>query len=262
MKMTRLEWRYLQGIALDHPYYDTHKPPLSDAEARAIVQANNTMTGREFVDSVYAKLGMVRPAKEKERLAWLRSIGGLFSVPSIRRIAIAVLAIVLLTVFFAATPAGRALAESVIQYDAVNDVHAATNDRFVINAGDLTENKASVHCIDSFGTFSEKTGKTPYRLPYTCREMGYSLDFVVLLVSEYETLDGSIFVTQAWNGELGVAFIDGKDFTESPECSRLYYKVSEEDGSITCFKVLDDSVLYVRAENTVDLRNLLKLLSE
>ena len=86
MKMTRLEWRYLQGIALDHPYYDTHKPPLSDAEARAIVQANNTMTGREFVDSVYAKLGMVRPVKEKERLAWLRSIGGLFSVPSIRRI--------------------------------------------------------------------------------------------------------------------------------------------------------------------------------
>ena len=51
MKMTRLEWRYLQRIALDHPYFDTHKLPLTEKEAKAIVKANITMTGREFVDS-------------------------------------------------------------------------------------------------------------------------------------------------------------------------------------------------------------------
>ena len=35
MRMTRLEWRYLQKIALDHPYFDTHKLPLTDKEAKA-----------------------------------------------------------------------------------------------------------------------------------------------------------------------------------------------------------------------------------
>ena len=276
MKMTRLEWRYLQKIALDHPYYDTHKPPLSDAEARVIVQANNTMTGREFVDSVYAKLGMTRPAREKKRLAWLRSIGELFTVPPIRRIAITVVAIVLLAVFFAATPMGRAIAESVVQYvvrlfdtgaaimssDVVNDVHATNNDHFVINAEDLAGNEVVLHSVDSLDVFAVKTGKTPYRLPYTCREMGYSLDYGVLLVYRYETPDGSISISQIWNGEEGVTFIDGKGFIESSECSQLYYKISEEDGNITCFRVLENSVLYIRAENTVDLQNLLKLMSE
>jgi hypothetical protein len=61
MKMTRLEWRYLQKVALDHPYFDTHKLPLTEKEAKAIVEANNRMTGKEFVDSIYAKLGMTRP---------------------------------------------------------------------------------------------------------------------------------------------------------------------------------------------------------
>ena len=116
MKMTRLEWRYLQRIALDHPYYDTHKPPLSDAEARAIMEVNNTMTGREFVDSIYAKLGMTRPVKDKKRLAWLRDIGEQLTIPPIRKIAIAILVVLLMTVFFAATPTGRAIAESAIQY--------------------------------------------------------------------------------------------------------------------------------------------------
>ena len=77
MKMTRLEWRYLQRIALDHPYFDTHELPLTEQEAKAIVEANVTMTGREFVDSVYEKLGIVRPKEEKKRLVWLRSIGEL-----------------------------------------------------------------------------------------------------------------------------------------------------------------------------------------
>ena len=99
MKMTRLEWRYLQRIALDHPYFDTHKLPLTEKEAKAIIEANNTMTGREFVDSIYAKLGMTRPEEKKDRFAWLHNIGELFTVPPIRKIAIAVLVVVLMTVF-------------------------------------------------------------------------------------------------------------------------------------------------------------------
>ncbi len=89
---------------------------MTEKEAKAIVKANIGMTGRELVDSIYAKLGMTRPEEKKDRFAWLRSIGELFTVPPIRKIAIAVLVVILMTVFFAATPTGRAIAESVIQF--------------------------------------------------------------------------------------------------------------------------------------------------
>ncbi len=46
MRMTGLEWRYLQKIALDHPYFDTHELPLTEKEAKAIVKANIKMTGK------------------------------------------------------------------------------------------------------------------------------------------------------------------------------------------------------------------------
>jgi hypothetical protein len=59
--MTREEWEELKAIALDHPFYDVYDPPLTDEEANAIVAKENKMTGKEFVDSIYQKLGMERP---------------------------------------------------------------------------------------------------------------------------------------------------------------------------------------------------------
>lgn len=53
----------LQRIALDHPFYDVHQPPISEEEARAIVERENKLTGKEFVDAIYAKLGMERPER-------------------------------------------------------------------------------------------------------------------------------------------------------------------------------------------------------
>lgn len=115
MKMTRLEWRYLQKKALDHPYYDTHKPPLTEEQAEAIIKEQVTRTGKEFVDSVYAQAGRKRPEKAYRRFAWMADAFGMLRVPPIRKIAIAILAAVLLTVFLAATPAGRAVAEGVVR---------------------------------------------------------------------------------------------------------------------------------------------------
>ena len=37
--------------------------PISKEEAEAIVAQNNKMTGKEFVDSIYKKLGMERPER-------------------------------------------------------------------------------------------------------------------------------------------------------------------------------------------------------
>ena len=65
-KMSKTEWEKLKAIALDHPFYDVYPLPLSEEEAEAIVAQNITMTGKEFVDSIYAKLGILRPNRKTD----------------------------------------------------------------------------------------------------------------------------------------------------------------------------------------------------
>lgn len=45
------------------PYHGKHRFLVSEEEAKAIVARENKMTGKEFVDSIYAKLGIERPER-------------------------------------------------------------------------------------------------------------------------------------------------------------------------------------------------------
>jgi hypothetical protein len=276
MKMTRLEWRYLQRIALDHPYYDTHKPPLSDAEAKAIMEANNIMTGREFVDSIYAKLGMTRTVKEKIRLAWLRDIGELFTIPPIRKIAIAILVVLLMTVFFAATPTGRAIAESVIQYITTlfNDGRLIVNRNdnvstsVLLDGEDTTSNERqdeessqdSFVFVDSFEIFEMNTGKTPIILPLPTTAIYYEYDETIdylSLHSTYETQNGRIEAFQVWNAEeLISSTLTG--FSSYKEDDAIFY--STEGGKIIIQKSLEDSVFGLIAIGNYSLDELIDLI--
>lgn len=274
MKMTRLEWRYLQKIALDHPYFDTHKLPLTEKEAKAIVEANIRMTGREFVDSVYAQLGMTRPKEEKKRFAWLRNIGELFTVPPIRKIAIAVLVVLLMTVFFAATPTGRAIAESVIQYI----VTLFDDGRLVVNQSD---NETSLHLIgnedeegnseqdvsddtigyvylNSFDDFTKATGKTPILLPLQCTELYYEYDKEIdylALYSTYNSKDGKIVIYQIWDVEdLVTSSLEGYSVYNADES--IYYSIEEATGHIYCKKIMEDSFLTISSQGNYTLDDL------
>ncbi len=278
MKMTRLEWRYLQKVALDHPYFDTHKLPLTEKEAKAIVEANIKMTGKEFVDSIYAKLGMTRPKEEKKRFVWLRSISELFTVPPIRKIAIAVLVVVLMTVFFAATPTGRAIAESVIQYIAtlfddgrliVNQSDNETqlffvedSDKSVISEQDERDDLMAYVFLESFDEFVESTGKTPVILSLPILELYYvhypEIDYLELH-SRYETANGEIIAFQIWDVDdsfsttlIGISTLDADE--------SIYYSI-EEDGTIVVIKVLDESVLYLESKGTYSVDELAKLIT-
>ena len=275
MKMTRLEWRYLQRIALDHPYYDTHKPPLSDTEARAIMEANNTMTGREFVDSIYAKLGMTRPEKKKERCAWLRNIGELFTVPPIRRIAIAVFAIILLVAFFAATPAGRAIAESVIHYIvtlfddgsiAVNRSDSemtitVTDNEASFNSDDWQETESSIVYVNSFDAFRKATGKNPAVLPLPYSELYYEYDEMIdylKLQAFYETTKGKIFAYQIWDVYDSITTTTTGFMTYDGDVS-IYYSI--EDGAVVIMKLFEDSVWVVSADGSYTLNDLISIVN-
>ena len=278
MKMTRSEWRYLQKIALDHPYFDTHALPLTEKEAKTIVEANIGMTGKEFVDSIHAKLGMARPKEEKKRFAWLSNVGELLSVPPIRRIAIAVLVIVLMTVFFAATPTGRAIAESAIKYMATlfddgrlvadrNDEKSATipldtDPDSGEGKGVEPENDTAYQMI-SINTFEEFTAVTDVRpkiLPYPYVKLSYYYDGcsdLLQLYAKYETPKGIIVTYQIWNtmNFTGTSSTGFKVYDKDPS---VYYSL--EDGSLTVIKFYDDFVLTIVAEDSITVDELLGLI--
>ena len=274
MRMTGLEWRYLQKIALDHPYFDTHELPLTEKEAKAIVKANIKMTGKEFVDSIYANLGMNRPEEEKKRFAWLRSIGELFTVPPIRKIAIAVLVVILMTVFFAATPTGRAIAESVIQYI----ITLFDNGSLVINQSDTEallgsiENEeeiggeeqngdSDIVYLESFDDFKSATGKKPIILPLPYLEVYYlnelDIDYLTLH-AVYYTTDGKIVTMQTWGMK------DWFDTTSAgfhlyDEDLSIYYSI-EEENEIIISQIIDDSCFALNAKGHYTLDYLVEML--
>lgn len=276
MKMTRLEWRYLQRIALDHPYFDTHELPLTEKEAKAIVKENIKMTGKEFVDSIYAKLGMTRPKEEKKRFVWLRSISELFTVPPIRKIAIALLVVILMAIFFAATPTGRAIAESVIQYvvklfdgkGVVVYQEGNTTEISIINyknpiIDDALENKASFSpkSVDSFVLFAQATGKTPYILPIECISLFYQDEDELTLFSVYDTPKGRITACQKWGVEELAAYTSTGYKVLSCD-DTVYFSIEEENGCISCLKILGDSIFVINSEGTITLDEMIALLKE
>lgn len=278
MKMTRPEWRYLQKVALDHPYFDTHKLPLTEKEAKAIVKANVRMTGKEFVDSVYAGLGMTRPTEEKKRFAWLRSIGELFAVPPIRRIAIAVLIIMMMTVFFAATPTGRAIAESVIQYitqifqDGSIVWYRSNGEKTLIsknepNPSDLSDDDvyeyyySDVHNINSFDEFVQQTGKTPYVLPLQCAKLYYyEQDGYLALFAEYTSPNGVVAAIQFWGNETLLSQ-SATGYTAYSEDDTILYSMDEEHCCIDCVKIFEGSMIHIYGEGSFTLDSLLDYLS-
>ena len=278
MKMTRLEWRYLQKIALDHPYFDTHELPLTEKEADAIVKANIRMTGKEFVDSIYAQLGMTRPSEEKKPFAWLRSIGEQFTVPPIRKVVISVLVVLLLTVFFAATPMGQAIAESVIQYIATlfedgeliikqsdkdaSLVYIENIDEF--NDYEQQDNQSEIVYANSFDDFIEATGKEPFKLSLKCTELYFEYDETIdylALYATYEMPDEKIVTYQIWDVEdLESSTLSG--FTMYNTDESIYYSI-EKEGRIIIKKVFDDSILEINAKgSSYNLDDLIRMVKE
>lgn len=274
MKMTRLEWRYLQRIALDHPYFDTHELPLTEKEAKAIVEANNRMTGKEFVDSIYAKLGMTRP-KEK-RTAWLRNIGELFAVPPIRKIAIVALIIIFMTVFFAATPIGRAIAESVIQYigtlfdDGRIVFNRNDNEAMMIpldtapdsEEGNTLKQENSDVYVNTFEEFTKTMGVRPMVLPFPYTELKYyydEFDNYLRLRAEYETPKGTVITFQIWNA-LDSEVTTSTGFTVYDDDPSIYYSF-ENNGMMTVMKLYEDSIFGIIAEDSYTVDEIISILT-
>lgn len=274
MRMTKTEWQYLQKVALDHPYYDTHKPPLTEAEAKAVVEANNAMTGREFVDSVYASLGMTRPSGAERRFDRLRGIADLLSVPTIRRIAIIILAVILATLFLTMTPAGRTVAEEIGQFVVrlfdKNAVMSGQDGENPIRFSDEVDQECDISLrasnpairMNSFEAFTKETGKIPVILPLKCEEIEFERYNGIGLHSTYTVSGKKVHLKQHWDISEEVITASTVSFRPHPLNESVLYSMDAGDGSFCCIVVLENSELIVLAEKGVDIDALVTMITQ
>ena len=116
-KLTRIEKKQIEKMAFDHPFFDIPGSVLSKKEAEAIIRsAEARKSGVEIVSEACDKAGVPRPDFVDNHSSVFDNLKEIVAIPAIRRIGIIVIALILLVVFFTATPIGRAIAESVIQY--------------------------------------------------------------------------------------------------------------------------------------------------
>ena len=265
--MTIFEWYYLRRKATDHPFFDAHPHMLSKKESDKAIKESAHMTGKEFMDSIYAQAGMERPQPQEKKIAKPANILSCITLPPVRKIIIVVAALILITLFFTVTPTGRAMADNMIQFvlkqfggnillntpismneDADSAIFAASN----VNSPSF-----------SLKQFYDKTGFKAVQLSLECKSASFdeeSGDYY--LISKYVTKEGlHIFLTQEWNILSGNASTTNSIFQIYPNSiPSLMYSIDSTDNSIYAILTLDDSVLYLRTESGISIDELYQIL--
>ena len=276
-KLTGPERKQIERTALDHPFFDVPGAVLSRKEAKAIVRAAaDRKTGAEIVREACVKADVPCPASLGARPRLSETFRELFTVPAIRRIGIAVLALILIVVFFAATPIGRSIAESVIRYvgtlvdDRVLIINRSDSDHQLViiseqsdpTDAEQVEVEAAVTYVDSFAAFAEATGKTPFVLPLPCTELYYEYDSffdILSLFATYEIPDGKIVAYQVWDAEtLTATSLTGYQAYDADDS--VFYSI-ENDGYIYCKKILEDSIFSLASKSSYTLDELIGMLT-
>lgn len=285
-KLTWLERKQIEKVAFDHPFFDVPGTILSRKEAKEIIRsAENRKTGTQIVTEAYAKLGVPYSASIDKRPSLLDNLKEIFSVPAIRRLGIIAIAIILLVVFFAATPIGRSIAESVIKYfvtlfddgrlvmnqngnetqlvlmDNENEIGGSEQEE--TGDGEQQDILTAFIYINSFEEFTKATGKTPYVLPLSFTELYYEYDEIIdylVLYSMYETPDGKIAACQIWDIE--DAFSTTLTGYEPVDGDKTIFYSIEEDGYIYCKKILEDSFFTISSKGNFSLDYLINMLTE
>lgn len=277
-KLTWIEKKQIEKMAFDHPFFDIPGSVLSKKEAEAIIRsAEARKSGVEIVSEACDKAGVPRPDFVDNHSSVFDNLKEVFAIPVIRRIGVIAIAVILLVIFFVATPIGRVIAESVIQYI----VTLFEDGRLVVNQKDnekvlfLTENDEylgqdeqdegndteNIVPIGSFEDFTMTTGKTPITLMLSPTKLYYiiepEIDYLALY-SIYDTFDGKITACQIWDAESMVSStLAGYLVYDADES--IYYSI-EEDGSIYCTRVMTDSVFTVTSKGNYTLDNLIEMI--
>lgn len=265
--MTIFEWYYLRKKATDHPFFDAHPHMLSKKESDKAIKESAHMTGKEFMDYIYAQAGMDRPQPQGKKIAKPANIFFCITLAPVRKAIIIVAALVLITLFFAVTPTGRAMADNMIQ--------------FVLKqfGGNILLSTPILQSEETGSTFltAESDNSQDFILQQIYEKTGYS---AVKLSLEYESItsdeeNGNTIVTsgyytkdhkyiilmQEWNILSVNASTTNSVFQIYPNSiPSLMYSIDSTDNSIYAILTLDDSVLYLRTESGISIDELYQIL--
>lgn len=266
--MNIFEWYSLRKKATDHPFFDAHPHMLSKKESDKIVKEQSTMSGKEFVDSIYAELGKERPNSSPEYTSSNREANKsirTISVPRIRKVAIVLGMVLLFVLFFALTPSGRAIADTMIRFVSNvfdNGLAFATLEQDDNSDLQISENISNDRIKSAMNIFINETGHIPVLLDLECQDVQYDIDNDnYSFISFYTTVGGySIVSIQEWSLKTIYTIISEEEFIQI-ENSNLYYSFDKDDESIWAILVLDDSVLNIYADSFLGLEGLIDILT-
>ena len=275
-KLTWIEKKQIEKMAFDHPFFDIPGSVLSKKEAEAIIRsAEARKSGVEIVSEACDKAGVPRPDFVDNHYTVFENLKEVIAIPAIRRIGIIAIALILLVVFFTATPTGRAIAESVIHY-----IVTLFNDgRMTVNRSDseaklipiyqvpdsgeeeIQEQENRDIYVNSFEEFITATGVQPMvlSLPYT--ELYYYHDIYtdyLKLNALYETSKGTVETFQIWNTEPMIS-VTSSEFAIYDADPSIYYSV-EGDGTVTVMKFMEDSIVGIVTKGSFTVNDLIGLL--
>lgn len=275
-KLTWIEKKQIEKMAFDHPFFDIPGSVLSKKEAEAIIRsAEARKSGVEIVSEACDKAGVPRPDFVDNHYTVFENLKEVIAIPAIRRIGIIAIALILLVVFFTATPIGRAIAESVIHY-----IVTLFNDgRMTVNRSDseaklipiyqvpdsgeeeIQEQENRDIYVNSFEEFTTATGVQPMvlSLPYT--ELYYYHDIYtdyLKLNALYETSKGTVETFQIWNTEPMIS-VTSSEFAIYDADPSIYYSV-EGDGTVTVMKFMEDSIVGIVTKGSFTVNDLIGLL--
>lgn len=275
-KLTWIEKKQIEKTAFDHPFFDVPGTVLSKKEAEAVIRsAEARKSGTEIVFEACDKANIPRPDCVDDHYSVSEGFKEVFAVPAIRRIGIIAIALILLVAFFAATPIGRAIAESVIRYigilfdDGIVTVNRSDNEVTMIpldSVPDSGENVVQENTdldiyMNSFEEFTTATGVQPVVLPFQHTELHYYHDKysgLLDLKAVYKTSNGKISTYQIWNAP-DLASISSTGFTVYAADPSVYFSV-EENGEITVIKIYEDSIMSIYTEGIFSVDNIISLI--
>ncbi|MGE5494655.1 MAG: hypothetical protein ACM3S4_05080 [Burkholderiales bacterium] len=289
-----MRWRKQKKRLLDHPYFDCNPDVVLSRKETEQIYNSGFPTFEEMVDGAKKRFDIPLDAwSDFDKVIALRSIkshrenNNGFIVRH-KRLAIALVAILLVISFFTLIPFGRALAA-----DFFNMIMRVLEGRIEISSENPDYDKyeyvnltAEQYNMDNEGgsdsvdvnspifypnieDFVSKTGYIPVTISadwlkcqtiqsFSNEEQGLTLTI------QYLTSDGFLVVlTQRWNTGQNIVFqIEDATYNKVKIFgnTELLYAIDPVDGSFNGTAVLSDSLLLIGAEKGVDVEKLLEIL--
>lgn len=284
-------WWKQKKILLDHPYFDCHSDGILSRKEVERIYKSGFPTFKEMIDGAKDRFDLPKNAWHhfdeviSSRAANHRGEIEINFFAAHKRLAVALMIILIVISFFTLVPFGRALAA-----DFFNMIMRVIDGRIEItseypdyekyeyvnlvaeqyNEGDSEYIEENVPIsYPNIEAFISKTGLTPITITadwfdcqtiqsYEDEEQGLTLT-VQYLTSE----DLLVMVTQRWNTEQNMV-VEIKDTAYNSaiilDNTDLLYAIDPIDGSFNGTAILDDSLLIIGAEKGIDINKLLEVL--